>query len=223
MDGNTGIGTHEDLECSVWQKNSTASNFFYLQSCGVQKPNGIRWSLLSRQFKWDFRLVIGVEGSVCEGMEIGSTEVGALEDLEWTIGNEDLTASISIYFQSCGIHKPNGTRWRLRLNQMKWVCWEVMGVLSDSGRMEFGTIGVVTEEDLEWIIWYENLTASISISLQSCGIQKPNERRRNLTLCQLQWDCRVEVVREVGAGWEDKLDCGVVEYRVLSGCVGVYD
>ena len=73
------------------------------------------------------------------------------------------------------------------LDQLQWECLGGMWVGSCGGGRVFVTGGVGTGEDLEWTILNENSSTTISIFLQSCGIQEPNKKCWTLMLCQLQW------------------------------------
>ena len=103
-------------------------------------------------------------GGAEEGVMVEPTGIGLIEELEQTIWRNNSTASISIYLQSCGIKDLNGMEWILMLDQSWWVG---MGV----GSLVLGNIGVRTSEDLEWTIWFKNLSASISICLRSWGLR----------------------------------------------------
>ena len=60
-------------------------------------------------------------GGAEEGVMVEPTGIGLIEELEQTIWRNNLTASISIYLQSCGIKDLNGMEWILMLDQLWWV------------------------------------------------------------------------------------------------------
>ena len=173
------------------------------------------------QFKWDFKVLMGGGSVLCEelGVVVKSSGIGAHENLEWTVSRENSTASISIYLQSCGIFNLNGIGRKLMMDQLQWEYRVEMWVGTDDEGMVVGTTGDGTNEDQEWTIWSKNSTASISIYFQSCGIRKLNGKRRNLILCQMQWDHGVVVGREVVGEGDEIVACvvgsGVVESSSL--------
>ena len=54
--GIIGVGTKEDQDLTVWNESSSASTSIYLQSCGIQEPNGKGWNLMLFQLQWDYRV-----------------------------------------------------------------------------------------------------------------------------------------------------------------------